>query len=331
MQLNGHQLEQFRNALLSAFPTSGSLAQMVRFKLNKNLNEIAGGQDHSEVIFKLLLWAESKGRLAELAIAAVKTNPNNPVLLEFVRQFQYLNVSSTLTRASHQFPEILHFDLNDPVRESIKELIGKQGIVGLAIPCRETMFLTNFTRRLHLALGRRNTELRPMFSLNPRFTSVKQSVENIRKSHELLSKSKKDVICPIRVEEIQTENSADSSNLIHEFWNQTQSAFQHDFEHRLILVLAGSEQCVFPKSAIPIPPPRFEKVDVFEWVGGITQTLDCHHIREEWTRRIVDRCGCDPRTQQLEVDLVYYYLDYTLSHLSESLHLPVEALLEQLY
>ncbi|KAL6968782.1 hypothetical protein U1Q18_052012 [Sarracenia purpurea var. burkii] len=36
---------------------------MIRFKLNKNLDELATGENYSEVVFKLLEWAESQGQL----------------------------------------------------------------------------------------------------------------------------------------------------------------------------------------------------------------------------------------------------------------------------
>lgn len=88
MQLTGQQLKQFRDALLSAFPTSGDLAQMVSFELNENLNAIAGGQNHSEVVFNLIQWAQARGQSEQLMSAATNMNPDNPQLRSFVAQCQ---------------------------------------------------------------------------------------------------------------------------------------------------------------------------------------------------------------------------------------------------
>ncbi|NJM73206.1 MAG: toll/interleukin-1 receptor domain-containing protein [Scytonema sp. RU_4_4] len=85
---NGDRLQQFHKALLSAFPTTAKLKQMVRFKLDENLDAIAGGANHSEVVSNLIEWAEGEGRLEELLIAARKDNPGNPALQRFDEQMR---------------------------------------------------------------------------------------------------------------------------------------------------------------------------------------------------------------------------------------------------
>jgi len=85
---NGERLQQFQKALLSAFPTPAKLKQMVRFRLDENLEAIAGGANHSEVVSNLIQWAEEQGRLEELLIAARKENPGNPVLRKFDEQIR---------------------------------------------------------------------------------------------------------------------------------------------------------------------------------------------------------------------------------------------------
>jgi hypothetical protein len=94
---NGERLQQFHKALLSAFPTPGKLRQMVRFKLDENLDaispwldatRIAGGANHSEVVSNLIEWADAEGRLEELLIAACKEIPGNPDLRRFDEQMR---------------------------------------------------------------------------------------------------------------------------------------------------------------------------------------------------------------------------------------------------
>ncbi|QDL07357.1 hypothetical protein DP113_05035 [Brasilonema octagenarum UFV-E1] len=85
---NGDRLQQFHKALLSAFPTTAKLKQMVRFKLDENLEAIAGGANHSEVVSNLIEWADAEGRLEELLTAARKDNPGNPALKRFDEQMR---------------------------------------------------------------------------------------------------------------------------------------------------------------------------------------------------------------------------------------------------
>ncbi len=70
MKLNREDYKYLQLALRSAFPDKESLKQMVRFQLNENVDVIAGGATQSSVIFNLIEWAESYGKLEELIIGA---------------------------------------------------------------------------------------------------------------------------------------------------------------------------------------------------------------------------------------------------------------------
>ena len=223
----------------------------------------------------------------------------------------------------HRFPEVSRFDLTHLIDKCLGELLGKKGLIGLAVPCGERAFLKNFCDRLKNELGRSNIQIRQPLSLNPQMISVSKAVEAINQYKKLLQTS--DVICPIRV------GVCDSSSTIPEdFWQQIQDAFQGDFKHRLIVVMVGSEDCVFPPGAIPLHPPQFEKVHAFQWIRDITQALDWMHLNEEWMQKMIDRCLCDVQTGCLDVGLVYEHLDYTLSILQSNPSLSAEAFLEQL-
>lgn len=74
-------MQQIHAALLSAYPSRETLAMMVRFEMDVNLNAIAGNVNQSATVFNLLNWAEARGRLDELIAAAKRDNPANPELL----------------------------------------------------------------------------------------------------------------------------------------------------------------------------------------------------------------------------------------------------------
>ena len=86
MQLTGPEHRQLRDALISAYPSRSTLAQMVSFELNENLNTIVGDGGLSDVVFNLINWAESRGRLEELVTKARKANPGNPQLRAFAER-----------------------------------------------------------------------------------------------------------------------------------------------------------------------------------------------------------------------------------------------------
>jgi hypothetical protein len=103
LKLTSSQFKQLHDALLSAFPTVVSLKQMVRFELDENLDEIAGGQNLSEKVFNLIDWAEAQRRTEELIKGACNHNPSNPVLQQFMQERE-VDISSGInsSTASHK-------------------------------------------------------------------------------------------------------------------------------------------------------------------------------------------------------------------------------------
>jgi ribosomal protein S16 len=94
MPLPGKLVARIQESLLSAYPTEGDLAQMVRIELNESLHAIAGGANQSDRVFSLISWAESNGRVKQLIDAAVRRNPNNPDLVALAADRQLAAVLS---------------------------------------------------------------------------------------------------------------------------------------------------------------------------------------------------------------------------------------------
>jgi hypothetical protein len=88
MKLTGMQLRRLQTALLSAFPFRGELERLLRFEMDKLLDEIVSSHNLSQDVFELILWAEAQGRLEELIQAAYRANPSNRELSEFIKQYE---------------------------------------------------------------------------------------------------------------------------------------------------------------------------------------------------------------------------------------------------
>jgi Effector-associated domain 1/Trypsin-like peptidase domain len=84
MALTGAQAEQLQLALKNAFRSRDELKMMLRYKLNKQLNDYAAeGIPQPRVIFQLVEAAESEGWVPDLVAGAIQANPNNEVLRAF--------------------------------------------------------------------------------------------------------------------------------------------------------------------------------------------------------------------------------------------------------
>lgn len=85
--MNGSQLQRLVDALMNAFPTEARLAQMLRFRLEKRLAEIAGHGALRDMVFELLQDAEAQGYIDDLVAAARESAPHNGKLAAFVESY----------------------------------------------------------------------------------------------------------------------------------------------------------------------------------------------------------------------------------------------------
>ena len=90
--LNAGQLQRFQQVLLAAFPHQADLAQMVRFGLDKNLEEITGGERLTDRVFSLLEWAGAHDKYGALLSAAYRANPDNLALRALTVDFGITDV-----------------------------------------------------------------------------------------------------------------------------------------------------------------------------------------------------------------------------------------------
>ncbi|NEP35181.1 effector-associated domain EAD1-containing protein [Moorena sp. SIO3B2] len=73
----GYLLAQIESALLRAFPSKTKLEMMLRHQFSKNLEEIARGEDLTEIVYKVALYFDAKNKLGNLLDGALNENPGN--------------------------------------------------------------------------------------------------------------------------------------------------------------------------------------------------------------------------------------------------------------
>ncbi|MEO0970309.1 MAG: SUMF1/EgtB/PvdO family nonheme iron enzyme [Cyanobacteria bacterium J06639_18] len=88
MKLSKEERKEFHEALLDAFPNYKNLEMMVGFELEQSLEEIAGSGELYYIVFKLIQWSETYGRLEDLITGAYKQNRGNPKLKAFYQSYQ---------------------------------------------------------------------------------------------------------------------------------------------------------------------------------------------------------------------------------------------------
>lgn len=94
-KLSGQEKEKLTKAILDAYRDKGSLKMMLSFKLDKNLDEIAGEDNLQLVVFNLIEWAESQGKLKKLIEGACESNSGNKNL-QGIRQKFFPRLSDSM-------------------------------------------------------------------------------------------------------------------------------------------------------------------------------------------------------------------------------------------
>lgn len=109
MNLSGNERKKLREAIISAYPCETDLEMMVDDELEENLNAIAGGGNLTQVVFSLIKWAESRGKLEPLIIAAYETNSGNPELKQFYQSIfkQRFIVQPSANKNNNFGPDII--------------------------------------------------------------------------------------------------------------------------------------------------------------------------------------------------------------------------------
>ncbi|MGK7875596.1 MAG: effector-associated domain EAD1-containing protein [Xenococcaceae cyanobacterium] len=83
LQLTGAQRKQFREALISAFPSKGELQIMLSEELDIDLDAIARGDNYQQIVFNLIKYIEAQGKVKDFLEAAHGSNSSNHKLNQF--------------------------------------------------------------------------------------------------------------------------------------------------------------------------------------------------------------------------------------------------------
>lgn len=138
MTLNGKDLEELIDAIISAYPRESDLEKIVRFDLNENLSQISSGDNYDNLVFNLITqWAEPQGKLDDLIKASHKRNPNNLKLKEFYNRY-YPNNPNILEKigCSSDNSSLIS------IWNEVYEILNKNNLINdqlLTKICRETL------------------------------------------------------------------------------------------------------------------------------------------------------------------------------------------------
>ena len=113
MKLSKEERKEFHEALLDAFPNYKNLEMMVGFELEQSLEEIAGSGEIYYIVFKLIQWSETYGRLEDLITGAYEQNRGNPKLKAFYQSHQK-KVSPPVARENKTTPTLIFPKSNIP-------------------------------------------------------------------------------------------------------------------------------------------------------------------------------------------------------------------------
>lgn len=86
LELTPTEVEEFKDALLNAFPFKGDLEQLVFFGLGEYLNQLVADGPYAKIVTDLIIWVNGQGKVEILLTQARKKNPGNSKLRKFEGQ-----------------------------------------------------------------------------------------------------------------------------------------------------------------------------------------------------------------------------------------------------
>ncbi len=130
--LDGRQKKALHAALLAAFPRHASLEQLVLFHLDTHLAVVAGEGPLTDVVFRLMDWAEAQGRLDALVNGARDENPENPQLIAFERLVLEARDTRPQDSALRQFAERVQLAPVMPADPDLEKRVFRAGFSDIA-------------------------------------------------------------------------------------------------------------------------------------------------------------------------------------------------------
>ena len=85
MKLSSNERKQLLKVIIDSYPDITDLEILLRLELEENLDNIAGGNNNTQKIFKLIEWAETTGKLKDLLNAISKVRTDNIELQESIK------------------------------------------------------------------------------------------------------------------------------------------------------------------------------------------------------------------------------------------------------
>ncbi|NEO46320.1 MAG: hypothetical protein F6K55_20180 [Moorea sp. SIO4A3] len=133
----GYLLAQIESALCSAFPSETKLAMMLQHQFSKNLEDIARGDNLTEIVYKVVQSFKTSNSLKKLINKALKENPDNPDLKAIKEKFKIttslvkilrpleINFINQMQQAYQACcPDELLEDWEDEIPDSLSEILG---------------------------------------------------------------------------------------------------------------------------------------------------------------------------------------------------------------
>lgn len=84
VSLNPKQMKDLHGALLDAFPEESDLEMIIQFHLQTRLNRISMAKNYNKIVFDVIQFVNSRGKVRDLVKGALEINPDSPFLSDFI-------------------------------------------------------------------------------------------------------------------------------------------------------------------------------------------------------------------------------------------------------
>jgi hypothetical protein len=211
------------------------------------------------------------------------------------------------------------FDLDNLIANCHGMILKKRGLVGFAIPCDYSAFETNFCGRLESELCKSGdkVKIKDPVSLDPKYNTQEDAIDQIKLFKLPLQRSYNhrvyNIICVVRVGNFNTV-------VLDGFWSRLGREFSYELANRLIIIMLGNPNCVFPQNTdnfFRLSSPEFKELDIHRFVRDIVNKLNWPPwVIDKWVELMKVECL---RGDVIDIRYTYSCLDDHLQELQDAL------------
>jgi hypothetical protein len=305
-RLTGDQLSGLHDAVLDAYPARTGLEKLFFYRLEKELNTLAGDGGMEGVVLQVLRSAKAQGWLARFIDAVLADRADNPALRRWAEQCGWHSrAAQPLPPPDQQLLDSAFFDLQElrwQIRAARDAAAGP--VLGLGLHDTDYVVVRKVCDWLPYCLD--DIKVKDPLALRPDLGSVDAWVKKTLAYLPDLDLG--NLACPIIADRTP-------AHLIAEYWDSLRQHIGGQHQYWFVAIFTGSVEGGvtgedYPAEIKPLAAPVIERHHLDDWTEQTVRRLRWPTpLAKAWTQLIVNQCWDGTK---IDAHMMYVVMDRSI-------------------